>query len=463
MTKKYKIKKEHLNDSGCFAYGGGMALPGDTEEQDLNSEQPEVDAFSSGVPKQIRDARAAVTDISKLPYDEMMQRQATAMPMQEEAPQPPQMQQQAVPQQAMPQMQQSANPYMAEAAIQGTIAKEQTQAYQAAIDNQVNLEADYQTRVQDYAVKRDQVAKYLQDNPVDANRYFQSKSDLGKASTAIGLILGGIGGGLNRTGQNVALDFLNKQIDNDVRAQVENRRGQENLLSQLEKQFGNETVARQVLQSTLQTKLANEINAAALKQGDKLAIARAQQASQALMAQANAPLQAIAKEQALGDLLASGKDPLAMGIQMDEKQSKRAVPGYGLANDPEVAKQLKQEYLPSYEAAKAGIEELKSFGTMDKFNPVSRSKAASIQQRLIGQMRVALTGPGALTEGEREAMRGVIANPTDLFSLANTAKLDMLQNALNKDIAARLKAAGLKNPQAAQQTKPQQQIQFKAK
>lgn len=427
MTKKYRIKKEYLNESGCFARGGGVGV------EDV---MPDVDPELAQAPQIIQQMRMQAQQPAPAPFIP----EAPAMPNSEQP------QQMAMPAQA----QMPADPYMQEAKIQGGIAREQASAYDQALKQQATLEADMAARTQRFTQQRDQVVNYLDSNPVDAERFYRSKSDLGKASTAIGLILGGLGAGLSG-GPNVALDFLNKQIDNDIKSQIENRKSKETLLGQLEKQYGNETMAQQVLQSTLQTRLANQINKAALASGDKLAMARAQQVTAKLMADANAPMQAIAREQAIGDMLAAGQDPLAMGVQLDEKQMKRAVPGFGLANDPEVAKQLKQEYIPSYEAAKAGIQELQKFTIADKFNPVARSQAQAIQQRIIGQMRVALTGPGALTEGEREAMRAVVANPTDIFSIANSSKLDILQTALDKDMQARLKSAGLKSGQPKQE------------
>jgi hypothetical protein len=344
----------------------------------------------------------------------------------------------------------ASNPYMAEAKTQGKIANAQVAQYNKAAEQQADIESDYTARVTELDNQRNEVVKFLNDNPVDANRFMNSKSTGGKVATAIGLILGGIGSGLQGGKPNIALEFLNKQIDNDIRAQIENRHGKENLLSHLERKYGNETTAKAVLQSTLQTKLANQINKAALESGDRLAIDRANQITQQLMATANAPLQEAAKEQAFNAALQSGKDFASLSPYMSEKQRARAVPGMGLARDEMSARKFNEETIPAFEGSKLGIQELKNFGVMDKFNPVSRAKAEAIQTRVIGQMRQVLLGPGTISDTERELVKNVVANPTSIFTLASEGKLEMLENALNKDFAARAKGAGLSVPQAQQ-------------
>lgn len=440
-NKAWRIKKEHLNEEGCFAYGGGVP-----SQEDLAQMAQGIQADPT-MQTQQRFQMPGAESVN--PMNMMgIQPAASVQTPQAEAPQAPQMPKTEQPQQ--PQAPGMANPHMEEAYVQGDIARSQVKQYEQAALEQQKIEDNYNTRVAELDKERASVTDWLDKNPVDANRLMQSKSSGAKTATAIGLILGGLGQGLSDRSSNVALDFLNKEIENDIKSQIENKHGKENLLAQLERRYGNETTARSMLQSTLQTKLANQINKAALASGDKLAVARAQQVTQQLMATANAPLQEAAKEQAFNSALQSGTDFAKLSPYMSEKQRARAVPGMGLARDEMSARKINEEIIPAYQGSKLGIQELKSFGVVDKFNPVSRAKAEAIQTRVIGQMRQVLLGPGTISDTERELVKAVVANPTSIFTLASEGKLDMLNNALDKDFAARLKGAGLSAPQQQQ-------------
>lgn len=454
MTKKYKIKKEYLREDGCFNSGGGVP-----EEELPWYKRPE------GATTPLQDIKSGIKSVFSSVLPDVPQQVATApQPMPASAPMPvgapiePVSAQQPMPQQLAAAPQQMQNPYMGEAMVQSRIAQNQANIYDNAIKEQEKLQQDFQARTAEIDRQRQEVAQALDADPVNAQRYVQSKSGLGKASTAIGLILGGIGGGLTGQG-NPALDFLNKQIERDIEAQKEGRRGKENLLSQLEKQYGNERDAVTALSGILATRTANQVTQAALKDGGPLAIERAKQATATLMAPHIKSQQELAMQKFANDLYAQGKNPMDYGLPVDEKMQKRAVPGYGLANDPELASKLNSEVLPQHESSMQALAQLKTMGRT--VNPVERSKAEQLQQILIGRTRLALLGPGAITDAEREIAKSVIANPTAIFQLAAGDKLVQLESMLNKDFEARVKGAGLKMPQKAKPAAAQQIKSFK--
>lgn len=119
----------------------------------------------------------------------------------------------------------------------------------------------------------------MKNGHIDPKSYMNHMSSGQKVSTAIGLILGGIGGGIDRSGQNPALEFLNKQIDHDINAQIENRNNKNTIFNAMEKQYGNKKDALNMTHAFYLAKLQNDINTAAAKSGNQLAIARAQQLS----------------------------------------------------------------------------------------------------------------------------------------------------------------------------------------
>ncbi len=57
---------------------------------------------------------------------------------------------------------------------------------------------------------------------VDPERYWNSKSTEGKILAGIGMVLSGMGGGMTGSNRNLALEQLNKAIDNDIAAQQAN-------------------------------------------------------------------------------------------------------------------------------------------------------------------------------------------------------------------------------------------------
>lgn len=90
-----------------------------------------------------------------------------------------------------------------------------------------NADKEYQSALEDF-----------KNDKIDPSRYLGNMGTGQKVSTAIGLIIGGMGGGL--TGQeNPASKFLNQQIQNDLEAQKSNLGKKENLISMNLKHVGN--------------------------------------------------------------------------------------------------------------------------------------------------------------------------------------------------------------------------------
>lgn len=118
----------------------------------------------------------------------------------------------------------------------------------------------------------------MKNGHIDPSAYMNRMSGGQKLSTAIGLILGGIGGGIDRSGQNPAMDFLNKQIQNDLTAQIENRNNKNTIFNAMEKQYGNKKDALNMTHAFLIAKQMNDISQAAAKFGTPLAMARRDQA-----------------------------------------------------------------------------------------------------------------------------------------------------------------------------------------
>jgi hypothetical protein len=112
----------------------------------------------------------------------------------------------------------------------------------------------------------------------------------------------------------------------------------------------------------------------------------------------------------------------------DDKYLERNVPGVGLAATRKDAEFLKDNVSSSDSA----IDDLKSVIEMGRDVSVwDRERVGLIQQKLnqaVGKLRLSLTGPGAMTDSERQMIKESIGDPTKLTSKEDweIAKLNQL-------------------------------------
>lgn len=144
-----------------------------------------------------------------------------------------------------------------------------------------NLKNDFDKRMSDRNQQYDHMMQDYKDAHITPDHYWSSKSTPGKISTAIGLILGGIGGGL--LGQeNPALKFLNENINRDLEGQKMDLGKKNNILSAFMAQTKDMNEAMMMTKGFYQNLYATKIDEAAAKSGDLAAQARAKMASGSL-------------------------------------------------------------------------------------------------------------------------------------------------------------------------------------
>ena len=164
-----------------------------------------------------------------------------------------------------------------EAKAVGNVEDEKAKIFE---QNQKDLQNIQNTAMQNAAQNANETWNQIEDmknSHIDPKAYINNMGTGQKVATAIGLMLGGIGGGLLKTGGNVAMDFLNKQIDRDVAAQQSNIDNKKTIFNAMQAQYGNSKDAINMTRAFYLSKMQNEINTAAAKSGSPLAIARAQQ------------------------------------------------------------------------------------------------------------------------------------------------------------------------------------------
>lgn len=193
---------------------------------------------------------------------------------------------------------------------------------------------------------------------IDPSHYYESLSSGQKAMTAIGLILGGIGG---MGHQNMALDFLNKQIDRDVEAQKANLGKKETLLSANFKEAGDLRDAEAMTRVNMADIYTNQLQQRAVQLQGPMAQARAQQAASQLQMK-------VAPE--LGQLT----QKVAMGKMLQSMQSQNMSP------ESKIQMYQMSGIMPQQEASKA-MEELKS----SQENENVKNNILSAAQKIAGE------------------------------------------------------------------------------
>lgn len=164
-----------------------------------------------------------------------------------------------------------------EAKAAGDQGKLEQAALQAGMDAQKQNAQTFHDHYNALEAERQAFVKDIRDQHIDPQHYLNSMGTGKKIATAVGLILGGMGGGITHT-DNPVSQFLNDQITRDIDSQKAEMGKKENLLSANMKQFGNlrdATDMTRVMQSDL---ISNQLKMAAAKTSDPMAKARAMQA-----------------------------------------------------------------------------------------------------------------------------------------------------------------------------------------
>jgi|DEB0MinimDraft_3_1074331.scaffolds.fasta_scaffold00156_4 hypothetical protein len=121
----------------------------------------------------------------------------------------------------------------------------------------------------------------------------------------------------------------------------------------------------------------------------------------------------------VGDILkqlGSGQPSITDQIAVkkyNDSVTARTVKDVGLARTPEAAKEL-IEFKTTVEDTNKGVDGLlKILGTTGKaFSPKLRAEAETLTAMLKGSLRLAIVGPGAMSESEIKLLDRVVANPT---------------------------------------------------
>lgn len=322
------------------------------------------------------------------------------------------------------------------AKAESDLAQAQQPILQQAVQRQQEQIKNYENNYSALDKERQAFQKDIQDKHIDPQHYMNSLGVAGRVSTAIGLILGGMGGGITGQG-NPALDYLNKQIANDIDAQKANIGKTENLLAANMKQFGNLQDATKMTQLMQIDIVKNQLAEAAAKSTDPLVKARAQQAMGQLDMQAAPIMSQMAMRRTLLGGMQSGQMDPSQVIRMivPEGQQQAAYKEFGEAQ--------------SMSRAKDNI--LSAFDQLDKINTVgnrvtsplqSVKQTKAIRDPLIAQLSKETAG--RFTEADSQFLGTLFPAPGDSKETIDTKRNAILKLVTEKMNFPMLQSYGIK-------------------
>lgn len=333
-------------------------------------------------------------------------------------------------------LQQQEAGFRAEAKAQGALGRAEQAA---AIDYQqqmLDLQRDSEDEFSRLDFERKSLMEDIASNRIDPDRVWSSKSDLNKVGTAVGLILGGIGAGAAGT-SNVALDFLNKQIDRDIEGQKFDMSKKENLLKATMAQFGNLKDATTMAKLMYTDMYAAKLQEAAAKSKDPIAKARAEQAIGALKAQ-TAPLQAeIAHRQAVLKGVKTGKIAPASAVNSLVPKEQRDTAFKEIA-----AIENSQKAAKGMEDLANRAKQLQSLKSRVGSPLQSKAELEALNVEVMGALKPIF---GTLSESDKKQVESATINFTDSPATIER-KMKVLQNLATKGMTSTpvLDAAGIK-------------------
>jgi hypothetical protein len=268
------------------------------------------------------------------------------------------------------------------------------------------------------------------------NQIMQSGTTAEKFSTIFAVMLGGISQGLTGAKENPAIAMLDRMTE---------QQAQRDKLKLEEKEMLRKQVYEQA-QLKLQ-QLEQQTNSEYRR--NQIALQRAE--LEAKGNEINSKLLADAKQREMQQGKFSGKaltPEQQATLTMEERRNSVSLPDgrIVLAQSYEDANKFK-EAATEINNALSSIEELRKIAKEgSKFSLKDRARANSLITKIVGGLRLPYTGPGVLTDSEREMLIKTLGNPLALLSFRSVemAKLDQVKDDLRANLQNNAKLRGIR-------------------
>lgn len=311
----------------------------------------------------------------------------------------------------------------------------------------------------------DQYSQDIANSKIDPNQYWATKSTGAKFASLAAIILGGIGS--RGQGQNMAMDVINKNIDNDIAAQKTNLAKKEGSLARYMQQGHDILEAGRLAKADALDVFAGQYQAMAAKFSGPEQQAAAMQQVAALKGEAAKARQGIYEEGLKTKLtalqVAGAQQALAGQGQANQLQ---AALNAGLVKDPRIIAALPDKErelyvrLPNGAFAKSAgnaeaaqkvrdsFKEMDSLrsklqgftGLMDSGSPrtFDRGTATAMREAIMLSINK-LHDLSRINEFEAESFKKQVPDLTDLFQPGAAQKLQALGRSIDEKVSATIK------------------------
>lgn len=332
----------------------------------------------------------------------------------------------------------------AQAAKEASYLDEQANQANLRIQKMEDEQQQRQTDMDEAQAKYQQVVDDMATMKVDKNRLWAKMGSGDKVLAGIGMFLGAFGS----SDSNLAVKVINDSIERDIREQesniqmkgteVSNRRG---LLSDMLSRFNSERQAKLATHAAYLQNAEFEVQKYAAKYKGTAIAGKAMQLAGQLQTK---------KAEFLGKLYKEAAERQNIqqtgGLKPQEVYA-QSVPGYdGIVPTKGEAAKFR-EGLADVESAKRGIDRLLEIGSKgSSLSPSDRTEAFILVKSLQSKLRTEVLGPGAVTDTEWGILNSMVANPTNIWSLASQNKkaLSTLKGNLEKNLNEKAKSLNLR-------------------
>lgn len=286
--------------------------------------------------------------------------------------------------------------------------------YSKHSEQQIEAQNKFNQRIVELNDQQDALAKDIMNHKIDPDRYWSNKGTGSKVSTIIGVMLSGIGQGLQGPGaENMAWGALQKNIERDIQAQRDELGKKQTMLSDNLRIYGNITQAEQATRLQSAAILEGQIARIAAQSNDPLVQERAKQAVLNLRLQTLPLKQQFAQEAQRKEMVqraSTGENPeFAVSVLVPEKHQSKAFEEIQTVN----------MYKNTAAEVKKLFNEAKKLNAATSSLPFSQQTARrkAIKAQLVGAIRETMRGTGQISDKETELMVVPLVNePLDTDS-----------------------------------------------
>ena len=339
--------------------------------------------------------------------------------------------------------------------------------------NRIKRQADLQAKQDAVGKEIDEIeAEYktaLQDVDDSADKTIYSDKGTGQSILAgLAIFMSGLGEGLQGRGGNPVLNMLTKRLEQDTKnAQFKATRlgktlkDKQTLYDAYYDRFKDADQAYNATMAAHYKEMQAKLSVVGQKFNNAQSVQNQQLAAQEIQRKMDEHRQKAVGNSTLQHMIANSskytpQDFILAGGDEGKKVSLNLVPGYGLAGSPEGAKETKA-FSAVAENVEQGVNELLEMtkgGLVTDFSPSQRARANTIAAMLVGELRLPIVGPGAVSERELELLNSIIANPTRVNSLgiSERSALQTLNRRIRDKFNLKLKSEGLAIPKTTPST-----------